>query len=289
MLEIFHVSDLHYGQSNDQNKKAQALLDGISRQYPFKDCDNRYLLVTGDFTQGGREDEYKLAMQALMPFKGRVFVTPGNHDYGSIFGADYSEKKARYFDDPFAKTLEFPHSFINKKVFNCRLNFQSDSLMMIGLNSCAKKGVFDFAQGEIGDKQIRELDKLLTDADAQIPKLVFLHHIPHKDAAFEFVMTLRDWEELMAVVNGRIDALAFGHQGKVLDIEQRGKTGSASAHRPMQVRSLTIPREIDLKRGIIKHAIVLDADGSVANQAFYHIKVKNNKLTATVELANPVG
>ena len=152
MLEIFHVSDLHFGQSNDQNEKAKSLLDGISRQFPFTGDSKRYLLVTGDITDGGKQSEYELAMRALWPFKGRVFVTPGNHDYGSLKGTDYSERKARRFDDPFAKILGFGHPFFDKKVFVQELQGppSHSALVIIGLNSCAKKGVFDFAQGEVG-------------------------------------------------------------------------------------------------------------------------------------------
>jgi 3',5'-cyclic AMP phosphodiesterase CpdA len=108
MLEIFHVSDLHFGKSDSQNNNARSLLQGISQRFPFKDNKKRYLLVTGDLTQRGEQEEYALAGQALSPFVGQVFLTPGNHDYGSFLGTDYSEQKAQHFDDPFAKVLGLP-------------------------------------------------------------------------------------------------------------------------------------------------------------------------------------
>lgn len=278
MIEIFHVSDLHFGKSDSQNRKANSLLDGISRQFPFKMTNNRYLLVTGDITNGGKKEEYTLAKDALSPFAGRVFVTPGNHDYGSHLGTDYKESKARYFDDPFATGIGFRHSFFDKKVFTHRLQDQFDqgSFMMIGLNSCAKKGESDFAQGEIGYDQRCLLAKELDKCDPQTPILLFLHHIPNKAAEWEFIMTLKDWEKLMAVVGDKVDVFAFGHQGKDMNINNN-KNNESPKIRQMQVRSF----EMD-KREDSKTAIVLDANNSVAEQAFYRITLDGNKPTASV-------
>ena len=180
MIEIFHVSDLHFGKDARQNRKAKSLLDAINQK--FAGHANRYLLVTGDITQHGRESEYELAARALSPFAGRVFITPGNHDYGSYLGMKYSVQKALYFDNPFASDLRFPHRFFNKNVFVHVLQDQSDhsTLMMIGLNSCSKEGMDDWARGEIGDNQRNELALLLAQCDARTPKLLFLHHIPTK-------------------------------------------------------------------------------------------------------------
>ena len=278
MIEILHVSDLHFGKSAKQNRNATALLDGISRQFPFTGHGNRYLLVTGDITQSGKKSEYELAMQALSPFTGRVFVTPGNHDYGSLLGTDYSERKARRFDDPFAKTLGFEHPFFEKKVFVQELLGPPghSALMIIGLNSCAKKGVSDLAQGEVGDNQLNELKQILAQYDTEVPKLLFLHHIPNRDAEYELVMTLRDWKKLMSIVRGRVDVLAFGHQGKVMEVGLRKKPELAQT-RPMRVRSFAVGRKRDSKR-----ALVLDADDSVAEQAFYLITLDGNKPIARV-------
>jgi hypothetical protein len=282
MIEIFHISDLHFGKSDSQNQKAQHLLDGIRQRYSFTDSNSRYLLVTGDITHSGTTEEYDLALKALLPFKGRIFITPGNHDYGSWLGMAYSKKTAQYFDDPFARTLEFHHAFRCKRIFNCQLNTLQDKVLVIGLNSCRKVGLIDISQGEIGECQRMELDELLRNADDQIPKIVFLHHIPHKDAVSKFSMTLRDWKELMAIVSGKVDALAFGHQGKVLGTEQKDITRSLSLHRPMAVRSLSIPGTKSLTKGL-KECIILDADSSVYEQAFYHITVENNILSVAVE------
>ncbi len=283
MIEIFHVSDLHFGKSDEQNDSARSLLQGINQQFPFKDNKNCYLLVTGDITDSGDEDQYALASDALSPFAGRVIVTPGNHDYGSLLGTDYSEEKARYFDNWAADKIKFTHDFFDKRVFIHQLKDQSNqALMMMGLNSCAKEGIWDLAQGEVGEKQRKELAQKFDQCDAQIPRLLFLHHIPNKEAEWSFVMTLRDWEELMALVRGKVDVLAFGHQGKVLEIGLRAKAKAVNAQvRPMKVRSIGIDNMKGI-RGAGRRALVLDADNSVVEQAFYHITVEGNKTKAEV-------
>jgi hypothetical protein len=274
MIEILHVSDLHLGKSAYINGLAQSLLKAASERYPFAGKDNTYLLVTGDVTDHGRKGEYEIARQALSPFKDRIFITPGNHDYGSWGGTDYTEEKAKYFDDPFASALGFKHPFFDKKVFVRELQDESGhTLMMIGLNSCAKVGVEDWAQGEIGVSQRNELAGVLDQYDAKIPKILFLHHIANKDASFPDIMTLKDWKELMEVVRDKVDVLAFGHQGQ-FGVATRGKSRtSREMIRPMELRILDGGRKRALKR-----TWVLDADASVAEQSCYSIKWDGGEL-----------
>jgi hypothetical protein len=60
-----------------------------------------------------------------------------------------------------------------------------NTLLIIGLNSVSKKGTFedwDWAKGEIGESQRNELKDILAKSEAKTPKILFLHHIPNKDA-----------------------------------------------------------------------------------------------------------
>jgi 3',5'-cyclic AMP phosphodiesterase CpdA len=282
MLKIIHVSDLHFGKSDDQDTDAKDLLDAVYKEF-FQGTDSCYLLVSGDITDSGEPDEFTSAKKALSRFKGRVFLTPGNHDYGSFLGTDYDEDKAKYFDNPFADSLGFSHPFFKKTVFNRQLPNNSDPspVLIIGLNSCAKEGMLDAAQGEIGERQMKELADLLTKYGKEVTKLLFLHHIPNREADWSLIMTLRDWEELMAATAGSIDVFAFGHQGDELAVKRRVKGVTAPPRpappRPMKVRSVGLRKS---KGG--KRALVLDADNSVADKPCYVIELQGNKLTATV-------
>jgi hypothetical protein len=80
-------------------------------------------------------------------------------------------------------------------------------------------------------------------------------------------MTLKDWEELMKVVRGKVDVLAFGHQGQ-LDIDYDITLTWKALSRPMQVRSFDKVLRYDARDRPIA---VLDANASVKEQACYLI------------------
>jgi hypothetical protein len=277
MIEIIHISDLHFGEDESQNSSANQLLNSIEQRYPFEGVDNRYLLVTGDITDYGKPAQYELAKQALLPFAGKLFIAPGNHDCCGSFlpGLGYSAEKARYFDDPFAKALGFAHPFFGKKVFSRLLPDPSGSgaLVMIGLNSCCMGAAL--SEGEIGSQQMDELRQILEECDPNIPKVLFLHHIPNREADLAFAMDLVDRKELMSVVQGKVDVLAFGHQGKTMQVDHEGKLVISPAPcRAMKLRTLTFGG---------RSTWVLDADSSVAEQKIYLIKLDGGRLSATVE------
>ena len=274
MIEIIHVSDLHFGKSGAQDAKAALLLEKIAARFAFTPGGGCFLCVTGDITDHGEQDEYERAGRELARFAGQVFVTPGNHDYGSILGTAYSKRKAKYFDVGFASPLGFRHPYAEKKkVFWQELRDESEvnGLLVIGLNSCARVGFLDLAQGNVGSDQRHHLGTLLGDALPEMPKLLFLHHIPHRDAKWPAVMTLRDHKELMAVVGDRIDVLAFGHQGSELGVAGGSEARLVQAERrPMAVRRAT-PAGTGA-------AWLLDADNSVQEQACYRIVVDGGRL-----------
>ena len=261
MIEIFHVSDLHFGDPL-KTELAKSLLNAVK---PLVQTNNNYLLVTGDVTDHGQISEYDLAGGSLNPFAGRIFITPGNHDYGG--GTHYIPERARYFD-PFAKTLKFEHEFFYKRVYRCKFETSGGALVILGLNSCIQEGHKHWGRGEIGESQRAELKEILDKKyDASIPKILFLHHIPNRDAIPAPAMTLIDWELLMDVVGGRVDVLAFGHQGHRLKVDSEKSRVQRAAKRPMAVRSIYWGAE-----GAKKRIWVLDANASVEEQACYHIR-----------------
>jgi len=69
MIEIFHVSDLHFEKSEKQTKRSKLLLKKIKEKFKIGEAENKYLLITGDTVQDGEKKEYKIALQALIPFK----------------------------------------------------------------------------------------------------------------------------------------------------------------------------------------------------------------------------
>ncbi len=287
MIEIFHVSDLHVGMNKTWTKKAELLLKRVKEKFGIEPGGNRYLLVTGDIVQHGWKRQYKKAREALTPFKGNVRLVPGNHDYG-FQGFVYREKSAQYFDDELAKELGINHPYISKRPSSQILkDNEGNKVLVIGLNSCSMTRTWlDIATGDIGDDQRKRLDKILSKpAYEDIPKIIYLHHIPHRRAQ-GIGMSLKDYKKLMAIVRKRVKVLAFGHEGsmeepKKKDIKKK-RLSKQDYKKLMAIKDMFIPmREMKLRSGkgqLIRY--YLDANNSVKEQACYHIKVKGKEVKA---------
>ena len=70
---LAHCSDLHLGKPGAE-EAARALCGTLL------EAGVDHLLVTGDITHSGREDEYALFLEVFAAFGGRMTVVPGNHD-----------------------------------------------------------------------------------------------------------------------------------------------------------------------------------------------------------------
>ena len=98
-MKFIHLSDLHIHTNSNDNVDVTATLSFISKNYP-----NHALIVTGDITDDGAEDQYANAYNLLKPFQGKLFICPGNHDFGAL-GNLYSHERALRFDQYLAKQL----------------------------------------------------------------------------------------------------------------------------------------------------------------------------------------
>jgi len=91
-MKFIHISDLHFHRHESDNEAATSLLQFINQNYP-----DHKLIVTGDIVDDGDEEQFKRAYEALEPFKGRIYISPGNHDFGAA-GNFYSRERAERFD-----------------------------------------------------------------------------------------------------------------------------------------------------------------------------------------------
>ena len=77
---------------------------------------------------------------------------------------------------------------------------------------------FDFACGEVGERQLDELDKILDRADGQI-KILFFHH--HPFIYNNPFMELKDAAKLARVIYDRVDVVLFGHKHEMMSWKNR--------------------------------------------------------------------
>ncbi len=244
-MKFLHISDLHFHKNNKDNTKVIKMLDTLNKKYP-----NHYLIVTGDITDDGNTKQFINAYIALKPFKDRIFICPGNHDFGAV-GNIYSKRRAKNFDKYLTEPLSQDGTFYrdNEPVVNVVSN-QNDSVMLIALDSNLEtKYPFDFACGKIGKNQLAFLESLLSDPNAtKMKKIVIMHHHPFivKDPT----MQLKDSNKLMRILYGRTDVLMFGHKHKSKYWKDTSGIGHilASANSP---GTSNMVREISIKAGSI--------------------------------------
>jgi len=285
MIEIIHVSDLHFGK---KTVKAKRLLGKIKDEYKIGEIPNRYLLATGDITDSGTKGQYDLAVKALSVFKDNVYVVPGNHDYEG-WGIWYDPKSAKRFDRTLCKRLGVNHDFFPRIPFSNVLDDKAgNQVLIIGLNSCSTVPLLlDLSEGEIGEDQRNELKKTLDRQNySKTPKIVFLHHVPHKRSV-GIGMRLRDYRELMSLVRNKVDALLFGHTGAMEDVSksEMKKLGISESKRiklETAQKNAMVGRELKIRSGRAQGIrYYLDANKSVEDQACYNIKIDENSVSAS--------
>ena len=214
-MKFIHLSDLHIHTHDADNKDARSMLSFVSTKYP----DHR-LIITGDIADDGTKAQFENAYELLQPFKDRIFICPGNHDFGAA-GNFYSRERALRFDEILSKPLDQAGTFtgdstpVVKKITDGGIG-----IMLIALDSNLEtENLFDFACGEIGELQLRALDTILsTTPSTGVVKLLFFHH--HPFIVNDPFMEMKDAKALARVVYGRVDVILFGHKHEMKQWER---------------------------------------------------------------------
>ena len=231
MLRLVHVSDPHFGRTDNATVHDQALFHNIYDHYGFATATDTYLLVTGDFVNGEELDwsqEWRDVTTALEPFRGKLITTPGNHD---LLDADAIDMLEAY--NHMAENFGLPTSTVVRNV----LSSADVTLNMLGLDSTWHM----LALGKIGIGRLapEQLDAVRGFCEESTPgewKFVYLHHRP-----VEFVLSnpiaaavdlgtkaavapyqqelvsrsdflkLIHANDLLEALDGRVHILAFGH------------------------------------------------------------------------------
>ena len=206
-MKFIHISDLHFHRHVSDNEAATSMLQFINQNYP-----DHKLMVTGDIVDDGDEEQFDRAYEALEPFKGRIFICPGNHDFGAA-GNFYSRERAERFDSKLSIPLQQSGTFTgdDTPVVNLLMD-EFDKVMLIALDTNLEtEHPFDFACGQVGERQLSFLKTILTDpALGDRTKLLFFHHHPfiHNDPYMELI----DARELMRTIYNLVDVVCFGHK-----------------------------------------------------------------------------
>ena len=201
MKKIIQLSDLHVGYKHCEEALKEIVMDILEKRSP----DKHVIVVTGDLVDNAKKDgSYERARKQLIKLENKhykVLVVPGNHDYGS--GGKAKKKYVKLFKEAF---------YGDKNVTYPKLDIV-DGVAFIGLDSMAD--TFDWldvwgADGELGNKQLKNLAIMLESSDVvYLKKVVYLHHHPFDNRGR--LHMLKDYRQFKAVIENRIDCLLFGH------------------------------------------------------------------------------
>ncbi|MDD2903950.1 MAG: metallophosphoesterase [Syntrophales bacterium] len=207
-MKFIHLSDLHFHSRDVDNVDALTTLQYIQEHYP-----QHNLIITGDIVDDGHEKQFQQAFKALEPFMGRIFIAPGNHDFGAV-GNFFSQERAERFDEFLSKPLKQGGTFTGDQTPVVNLLREGDNLkaMLIALDTNLEtEHPFDFACGEVGERQLGFLKTVLRDPFAKdYKKILFFHHHPfiHNDPFMELI----DARQLMRSIYNWVDVVLFGHK-----------------------------------------------------------------------------
>jgi 3',5'-cyclic AMP phosphodiesterase CpdA len=245
-MKFLHISDLHISGNIKLNNREEKLLKKIKDKYP-----DHYLILTGDITDDGKIEQYKNAYKLLKPFKNKIFICPGNHDFGAK-GNFYSRERAKRFDNLLMDKLNQGGNFYdnNQPVINV-LSEDDIKVMIISLDSNLEtEHVLDTACGKVGRKQRNYLDQVLSDEDnLSMKKIVLLHHHPFLHGFKNIVLKLKDAKKFRKVIRNRVDVVMYGHKHRYEKVRKKDGLiylASDNSGNSFKVRELSITNE-DLK------------------------------------------
>jgi outer membrane protein assembly factor BamB/predicted MPP superfamily phosphohydrolase len=183
-LKFVHLSDTHIGSStgaDDLRRTVQDINDDASIQF---------VIISGDITEFGSDNEIQLAKQILDSFNKPWYIIPGNHD------GNWSESGANTF----------------KKVFgNETFYFKAGNYVFLGTN-CGPN--MRMGPGQIPRENIVWLDSALKTIPDDAP-IIFVNHYPQDSS-------LNNWFDaidLLKQKNIQLILCGHGHSNRKLNFE----------------------------------------------------------------------
>jgi len=221
-MKLIHLSDLHVGQSV-YGEKFDRIIQHLNAAPEFDD-QKHVVIITGDLINDADDehahDQVRAMIDALSPrFAKRVFLCPGNHDYGDFWGGHHKfiARFRQVFDDYLQGSGDIdPEDYLPED-----MPYESPfpvvdiigDLVLIGLDSTAdelKDGYSLGAEGRMGKRQLKALDKLLGLPQLSGKRIViYFHHHPY--SSVHYLNRFKDADDFLDIVRNRAHLLLFGH------------------------------------------------------------------------------
>lgn len=246
-FRFIHISDTHIGSPDGvAEEDLRRTVESINAMQ-----DIAFVIITGDITELGTNEEIALAKQILDGLKVKYYIIPGNHDSG------WSESGG----------VSFSRVFGNDKFV-----FDYNGVRFIG---CASGPYVRMSDGHIPRDAIVWLDSLLAKTPTDMP-VVFCNHYPLDNS-------LDNWYEAIDRLKSRHTILAIcghGHRNKVFSFEGiPGIMGRSNLRAKEKAGGFNI---VDVRSDSIIYYLKRPGEGSMHRWAGVEVK-KHDYSTAGYE------
>jgi Icc protein len=196
-LTLAHLSDLHLGLAPAQEAAARALVEAVH------EAAVDHVVVTGDVTQRGRDEEFSLFLDIFGPLQRshRLSVVPGNHD--------------RTTDDAGRALMAGRRVDVEER----------PGLFVVRMDSTGEHNRSTLtSHGEVTAAMLTEVEAALVRAPAQALRVLLLHHHPlalpeetwlerwSERLRLPYCSELPLGRELLQRVRGHCDLVLHGHR-----------------------------------------------------------------------------
>jgi 3',5'-cyclic AMP phosphodiesterase CpdA len=154
-MRICHLSDLHFGRHDAG--LADSLLADLVAQTPD------LVVVSGDFTQIGNEDEFRLARAFLDRLPAPLFAVPGNHDVPAT---------------NIIRRLVAPYAYYRRYITeDLEPLLDTGDVVIAGLKTSRRaRAELNWAHGSISRRQLDRLRQRLEATTPGALRIVVAHH-----------------------------------------------------------------------------------------------------------------
>lgn len=187
---FIHISDLHFG--TEEEKLVDLLLEKICSAAP------ELVIVSGDFTQIGNEEEYHKAAQFLKRLNCPFLAVPGNHDIPA------RNLIARLFS-PYGKYRKYITHELCPQI-------ETDTFLLAGFNT-ARRALphWNWANGAFSSTQLVRFRNFFRPYEERW-KICVLHHPVHKMEHSPLKVKVFGGKKLLAAMEeGQVDLVLTGH------------------------------------------------------------------------------
>ena len=224
-MMIAQITDMHirprgkiaYGRvdTNAMLEAAVATLEGLPRKPDL-------VIASGDLTDCGLAEEYKVLRDILAPLSMPVYLVPGNHDRRAELFAEFGADGYMKNDDGFL-----------------HYTIEGHEMRLIGLDTV----VPGQGHGEMCAQRLAWLEGRLAERRDQ-PTLVFMHHPPFSTGLADMDrINCRNGQAMSGVLRrvDNIERVVCGHHHRPITVRWGGTVGSVAPSTAHQVTLDLVP------------------------------------------------